>query len=73
MRDEKGRFVKGHKEGYKKGHPQYNTGRTHFKKGEHISPKNEIRDDDQPENLQVFVNNAEHRKAHSTNKSRQTL
>ena len=28
---------------YKKGHPQYNTGRTHFKKGQHYSLKTEFK------------------------------
>ena len=28
---------------FQKGHPQFNTGKTHWKKGEHISPKTEFR------------------------------
>lgn len=30
-------------QGFQKGHPQFNTGRTHFKKGRHYSPKTEFK------------------------------
>ena len=29
--------------GFLKGHPQFNTGRTHWKEGEHVSPKTEFK------------------------------
>ncbi len=44
MRDKKGRFTNEYDKdrgGFKKGHPQFNTGRTHFKKGNH--PKTEFK------------------------------
>lgn len=33
MRNKKGQFIKGNKEGFQEGHPRYNTGRTLFNKG----------------------------------------
>ena len=42
-RDSKGRFVKGNIPWLKGKHIQTNTGRTHFKKGKHYSPKTEIK------------------------------
>ena len=47
--------------GFKKGHPQFNTGKTHFRKGQHYSPNTEFKKGQpRPKNAHSFLSGKNH-------------
>lgn len=54
VRDSKGRFIEGNIPWHKGKHIQFNTGRTHFKKGEHPSPATEFKKGQHPSQKTEF-------------------